>query len=83
MQKVSTIDKLFYRELGKEIRELRQHRGMTLQQLSKMTGISRSLIDHWELGFSKIKPAYFERLCDALQVSSEINITISIGYWRK
>ena len=81
MQTVKTIDNYFYRELGKQIREIRQHRGMTLQELSKATGISRSLIDHWELGFNKINPKKFEILCRALQVSSNLKIDVKIGFW--
>lgn len=82
MQTVKTIDNYFYREIGKELRNIRQHRGMTLQEVAQKTGFSRSLIDHWELGFNKINPKKFERLCDALQVSSNLKIEVKIGFWR-
>ena len=81
MQTLKTIDNYFYRELGNQIRSIRQHRGMTLQELSQATGFSRSLLDHWELGFNKIKPKYFEKLCEALQVSSNMKIDVKIGFW--
>ena len=55
MQTLRTVDELFYRELGKELRELRFNRGLTLKELSNLTGYSRAMIDHWELGFNKIK----------------------------
>lgn len=83
MQKILTIDKLFYQELGKKLREIRHRREMTLQELSQATGYSRTLIDHWELGFNKIKPRQFERLCEALQISLNLKIDVKIGYFEK
>lgn len=81
MQTLKTIDNLFYKELGKQLRAIRQHREMTLMEVSQATGYSRTLIDHWELGFSKLKPKQFERLCEALQVSSNLKIEVKIGFW--
>ena len=81
MQTLKTIDSLFYRELGKQIREIRQHREMTLMEVSQATGFSRTLIDHWELGFNKIKPKQFEKLCEALQVSTNLKVDVKIGFW--
>ena len=82
MQSIRTIDSNFYRELGNQIRAIRQHREMTLWELAKETGFSRSLIDHWELGLNKIKPKQFERLCEALQVSNNIHVEVKIGFWQ-
>ena len=81
MQSIKTIDNLFYRELGNELRAIRQDRKMTLMEVSQATGFSRTLIDHWELGFNKIKPRQFERLCEALQVSKNLKINVKIGFW--
>ncbi len=81
MQTIKTIDRLFYRELGTQLRNIRQHREMTLLELSQQTGYSRPLIDHWELGLNKIKPKQLERLCDALNVSSNLKIEIKVGLW--
>ncbi len=81
MQSIQTIDNKFYRELGNQLRAIRQHREMTLTEVAKITGFSRSLIDHWELGFNKIKPRQFERLCEALQVSPNMKIDVKVGFW--
>lgn len=81
MQTIKTIDSKFYRELGTQLREIRQHRGMTLLELSQETGYSRTLIDHWELGLNKIKPKQFERLCKALQVTNNVYVEVKIGFW--
>lgn len=80
MQTIKTIDSRFYHELGNQIRAIRQHRDMTLLELSQETGYSRTLIDHWELGLNKIKPKQFEKLCEALQVSNNLQIDVKIGF---
>ena len=79
MQKVTTIDKLFYEQLGKELRAIRQCREMTLREVSQATGFSRTLIDCWELGFNKIKSRQFEILCEALQIDPTIYIKVELG----
>lgn len=83
MQTLKTVDELFYRELGQELRDLRYHRGLTLKEVSNLTGYSRTLIDHWELGFNKIKKEQFERICEALQVTGNLQIDVKLGFWRE
>lgn len=80
MQTIKTIDKAFYRELGQEIRRMRRHREMTLKELSQKTGYSRTLIDYWELGISKIKPIQLEKICEALNVTNNLKIEVKLGF---
>lgn len=80
MNNLKTIDYLFYRELGNEINRRRKERGLSLRDLSKQTGFSRTLIDNWELGIQRIKKEQFERLCEALQVTNNLKIDIKIGF---
>ena len=80
MQTIKTIDKLFYHNLGLKLRCIRQHRELTLRELSKKTGFSRTLIDHWELGISKIKDSQLEVLCKALDVTNNITVDVKIGF---
>lgn len=80
MQTIRTIDNLYYREIGKQIRKVREHRNMTLKELSQATGYSRPLIDHWELGLSKIKPKQYENICKALNISTSIKVEVTLGY---
>lgn len=80
MQVIKTVDRAFYRELGNQIRAIRQHRGMTLLELSQLTGYSRTLIDHWELGLNKIKPNQLDNLCKALQVTNILSVTVKLGH---
>ena len=80
MQTIKTVDNLFYRELGKYLRKIREFRCMTLKEVSQSTGYSRTLIDHWELGLNKIKPKQLENLCDVYQVSNNLSVSIKLGF---
>ncbi len=80
MQTIKTVDKAFYRELGKEIRQIREHRNMTLKELSQQTGYSRPLIDHWELGISKIKDKQLEKICEALDITNNLKVEVKLGF---
>ena len=80
MQEIKTVDWLFYRQLGENIRKIRNHRNMTLKELSQATGYSRGLIDHWELGKNKIKPKQLEKLCQALDVTNNLKVEVKLGF---
>lgn len=80
MQKIKTIDEKYYRILGEEMRTIRVNRGLTLKQLSKLTGISRSQLDYYELGLSKISKTNWTRICEALNVSENLKVEVTIGY---
>jgi len=79
MQVIKTIDSYFYRELGIQLRNIRQEKRLTLNEISKKTGYSRPLIDRWELGITKIKPSQFERLCNVLSVPTMLKVDVQIG----
>jgi len=79
MQLIRTIDDKFYDRLGLAIRSIRKSRKLTLYDMSKITGYSRALIDHWELGYSKIKPNQFDKLCKALGIKPKIRVEVTVG----
>jgi len=79
MQVIKTIDSYFYRELGIQLRNIRQEKRLTLNEISKKTGYSRPLIDRWELGITKIKPSQFERLCNVLSIPTMLKVDVQIG----
>ena len=79
MQTIKTVDYGFYQELGRQIRHIREERRMTLSEVSKLTGYSRPLIDRWELGLSKIKMRQLENLCEALQVTNNLFVSVKLG----
>lgn len=79
MQNIRTIDSLFYEELGKKIRQIREFRNITIKELAQKVGYSRPLVDHWELGRNKIKPKQFAKICKVLNVSNKISIEVKVG----
>jgi transcriptional regulator with XRE-family HTH domain len=80
VQEIKTIDKKYYRELGKQIRQRRESLDLTIKQVAKKIGCSRSLVDHWELGFTKISPKAYSKLCEVLQISESQKIEVTIGF---
>jgi transcriptional regulator with XRE-family HTH domain len=56
-------------KLGKQLRTTRRTRGLTLEQLSKLAGVSKAMLSQIEQ--SKINPtvAIILKICDALNVS--------------
>lgn len=77
---IKTLDEIYYRVLGEEIRRIRTDKRLSLSQLSKLTGISRSQLDHYELGWNKIKKSNWKRICEALEVSENIKVEVTIGF---
>ena len=75
--KVKTMDTLFYDELGLLIRNERKKQELTLNQLSKMTGISRVQLEYYELGYSRIKDENWKLLCKVLEINPKIKVNIS------
>lgn len=80
MQTIKTVDRLFYRELGNTLRRIREHRNMTLKEVSQSTGYSRTLIDHWELGLNKIKDNQLDRLCEVYSVTNNLSVNVKLGF---
>lgn len=80
MQTIKTVDRLFYRELGNTLRRIREHRNMTLKEVSQATGYSRTLIDHWELGLNKIKDNQLDRLCEIYSVTNNLSVNVKLGF---
>lgn len=55
------------RELGAELRVLREHRGLTTRELARRVGTSHANISHWETG---ARPVPMDRLIAMLDVLS-------------
>lgn len=78
MQEIKTIDKQFYRILGMRLRIERENKRLTINDVAKKTGFSKSIINHWELGYNKIKPRQYQMLSEVLDLSSQIKIDVRI-----
>ncbi len=78
----STVDSVFYKELGKYLHNAREQRGITLRDLSKRVGVSRVMLDNWELGLCRIKSEQFQLLCKTLNCPSEFLVSINFNIIR-
>ena len=76
--KVKTLDSKFYDKLGVIMRNERQKQKIPLKQLSKMTGISRTQLEYYELGYTRIKDETWGVICRALGINSRFNVSITI-----
>ena len=76
---IRTIDNQFYMKLGDRIRDIRRHRGYTLEYMAKKLGVTKQCYDHYELGILKIKPKTWDKICDILQIYPSIEINLRVG----
>lgn len=74
-----TIDKVFYSKLGKLIHDERKKRGYSLRYVAELTGISRTTIDKYELGITRINEIRWKKICKALEISENIHVQIALG----
>ena len=56
-------------DVGKRIKDLRLRKGITVNALANLAGISQSYLRDIELGNKKPTVEYLEYICDALGVS--------------
>lgn len=57
--------------LGERIRQCREARGYSQEQLGKLLGVTKGAISQWELGGTKnVKLATFLKLIEVLQTSA-------------
>ncbi len=63
---VQPDETLVYREVGRRIRQTRQHRGMSQAQLGQLVGLNRTSITNIEGGHQTLTLAGFLSFADAL-----------------
>lgn len=73
------IDNVYYKELGKQIHRIRQEKGYSLRYLAKLTGLSRTTIDDYEMGKKRITNENWKSICKALGITNRIAINLAIG----
>mgnify|MGYP004652574627 FL=1 len=79
MSNLKKIDSIFYKKLGEIISLERRRRGYSLRYLAELTGISRTMLDGYELGTKRIDNIRWSKLCEALQISENIHIKLALG----
>lgn len=65
-------------QLGQDLRQLRKSARLTLDQLSKLTGIGRVLINAYELGKNVPGPEYLDKILRALGAKLSIKTRIQL-----
>lgn len=80
MRMIKAIDNRYYREIGRQLKRIREERQMSLREVAKATGYSRTTIDCWELGMSRIKENQFEQLCKVYDITNNISVNVKIGF---
>ena len=68
---MSSIDKLFYQELGQRIAAFRKAQEITQVQLAEILGISQQTVAHYEVGRLRISVELLTVLAKTLSVSVE------------
>lgn len=64
-------DSAVHSSLGQRLHDLRKYKCLSLQELSDLTGISRSNLNRYEHDASKPTTEYLKTLCRFYQVSSD------------
>ena len=59
------------RTSGSGLKALREQAGLTQQELSRQTGVSRSLISQWENGVISVSPATRKRVAAFFGVDAD------------
>lgn len=74
----SKLDSLFYKKLGLLLNEKRNQLGYSLRYLSKLTGISRTMLDEYFSGKFRIPINKYNVICEALQLETDIEVNLKI-----
>lgn len=72
MKDLTTIDRHFYKALGLRLNSLRLNKCKSYREMSKETGLSRTTIDRFFLGRSRIKDGNFELICKSLGITTDL-----------
>ncbi len=57
--------------LGKILKELRNEKSLSQQELAKQIGVSQKAIDYWEREVNEPKASYIVKLADFFEISTD------------
>ena len=75
-----TVEYAFYKQLGAVLSNVRRHRGLSIQEVSKRLETSKTTVDNWELGKTRISWDKFVQLCQIYGISTDLKINVSVTY---
>ncbi|MEI3530139.1 MAG: helix-turn-helix transcriptional regulator [Bacilli bacterium] len=79
-KRIQSVDKRFAQALGNQLRIIREKRRLSLRDVQKKTGFSKTLLDYWELGLTRIKPEQLELLCKTYDISNNLDVKVRLGF---
>lgn len=79
MKTLSTIDRHFYKNLGLKLNCIRINKCKSYREMSAETGLSRTTIDNFFLGKTRIKDNNFELICKSLGITTSNAIRLILS----
>lgn len=64
-------EKLFFKQLGARIAQLRKERGLTQTQLAELLGLTQQMVASYEVGRRRVPVSLLLAVADALTISIE------------
>lgn len=81
MKNSEYLDDLLNKNVGSEIKKEREKQNLTLDQLSKKSGVSKQNIYYYEIGRNRIKVDKFFKICEGLGINAiEILEKVALEY---
>ena len=75
-----TVEYAFYKQLGTVLSDVRHHRGLSIQNVAKRLKTSKTTVDNWELGKTRISWDKFMKLCEIYGISTDLKINVDVTY---
>ena len=75
-----TVEYAFYRRLGAVLSNVRHNKGLSIQNVAKRLKTSKTTVDNWELGKTRISWDKFVKLCEIYGISTDLKINVDVTY---
>lgn len=75
-----TVEYAFYRRLGAVLSNVRRNKGLSIQNVAKRLKTSKTTVDNWELGKTRISWDKFMKLCEIYGISTDLKINVDVTY---
>lgn len=75
-----TVEYAFYKRLGAVLSNVRRNKGLSIQNVAKRLKTSKTTVDNWELGKTRISWDKFMKLCEIYGISTDLKINVDVTY---
>ena len=73
-----TVEYVFYKQLGTVLSNVRHKHGLSIQDVAKRLKTSKTTVDNWELGKTRISCEKFQKLCEMYGISTNLIVNVSV-----